>query len=348
MIKRKVVDYLLKIGGKDSPNEIEKNLLAAYILYRNTTKSLQSIENENISKLYVQSRYFRSCINGKRFIFVTIDDAVIWTSEWLKSFPTQYDIIVGIPRSGMLIANVIALRLGKPLTTPDLFAQRQFWLSAKAKKHPDYTKSMKVLLVDDSINSGRTMQRNIKLMRTAGIPFDVTRAALIVSTEKKPKVDLYYKYIKHPRVFEWNMLHRKIASYTEKGKLAVDMDGVLCENCPPNIDIVESEYKKWIRTAKPYLIPSFEIDAIVTCRLEKYREATEKWLKDNNVMYKELILWDIQSKKQRRGRWAKHKIDALLRIKPHLFWESNLKQANQIWEATRIPVLCTDNWIMHS
>lgn len=347
-MKTRLVRQFRKIADKEAPNTFEKSLLRAYLGYKGLKQYLDSVENDDISKMYVRSRHFRRRAMGKRLNFITVEDAVIWTSEWLKSFPSQYDMIVGIPRSGLLVANMIALKLGKPLTTPDHFARGKYWLSVHVHQGIDMGKRLKVLLVDDSINSGATMQESIQAMRAAGMSMDVTKAALIVSNEKKPLVDLYYRYVRHPRVFEWNMLHRRIASYHEQGKIAVDMDGVLCENCPPHVDLVESEYRNWIRTAKPYLIPSFEINAIVSGRLEKYREDTVKWLADHNVRYNELVLWQIESKNQRNDGFAKHKIEALYRIKPTLFWESNFNQADLIWKKTKIPVLCTDNWVMFS
>ena len=338
------------LASKEKCNKFEDIFLRFYSssknIYINLKKHIHVSENKNINRIYIRARYIRNLIGRKKICFVALEDAIIWTSEWLKSFPAQYDIIVGIPRSGMLIASIIALRLGKPLTTPDLFAKNEFWLSTQVDRRPVLLKSMKVLLVDDSINSGKSMQGSIDVIRQTGIDFDITTAALITSDKSNPLVDLHYKYLEHPRIFEWNILHRKTASYFEQEKIALDMDGVICENCPPNTDADENTYKQWIRTAKPYLIPSFEIDAIVSCRLERYRKDTEKWLRNHNVRYKKLILWNIKSKKQRKGLFAKHKIDAILRINPAIFWESHLGQAEQIWKHTKTPVLCIDNWIL--
>jgi uncharacterized HAD superfamily protein/adenine/guanine phosphoribosyltransferase-like PRPP-binding protein len=326
-----------------------RSLFNGYIgLYSKLKKHVQRSENRNINRIYIRARRIRNLIKGAKFQFVSSEDAVIWTSEWLKSFPVQYDIIVGIPRSGMLVASVIALKLGKPLTTPDLFSKKAFWLSTKVNQQFIFMKDMKVLLVDDSINSGKSLQESIDIMNQAKFDFKITTAALIASDAANPLVDMHYKCLKHPRIFEWNMLHRKTASYFEQEKIALDMDGVICENCPPNTDANEDAYIEWIRTAKPYLIPSFEIDAIVSCRLEKYRADTEQWLRHHNVRYKRLILWDIESKNQRKGLFAKHKIDAILQVNPAIFWESHLGQAEQIWKHTKTPVLCIDNWILFS
>jgi len=87
---------------------------------------------------------------------------------------------------------------------------------------------------------------------------------------------------------------------------------------------------------------------IVTCRLEKYRQQTEAWLIKHGVRYEELHMWDVPSKSERRGRFARHKIDILLLIKPDIFWESNRDQPQRIWDEIRVPTLCIDNMILLS
>ena len=161
-------------------------------------------------------------------------------------------------------------------------------------------------------------------------------------------VDLYHKVIAPPRVYEWNILHRKIASYWGHGILAVDMDGVLCANCPQGADDDEELYLEWIRTARPYLIPAFEVDVIVTCRLEKYRQQTEQWLKEHKVKYKKLCMWNIPRKSERQGNFARFKINELLQLKPDMFWESAWAQSEKIWEETKIPTLCIDEMTLLS
>jgi len=118
------------------------------------------------------------------------------------------------------------------------------------------------------------------------------------------------------------------------------MDGVLCEDPPRGYDRDETLYLKWIQSAKPYLIPAFEIDAIVTSRLEKYRPQTEAWLKKHDVQYKKLVMWDLDSKKDRNGRNADHKAGILTGLKPDIFWESSMEQSQKIRKATGIPCLC--------
>jgi orotate phosphoribosyltransferase len=301
------------------------------------SNKVASQNNRVLSETYLRVRHAKQIFAGKQFTFVTVNKMVKWTTEWIKLFPTNYDIIVGIPRSGLLVATVVALKLGKPVTTPELFAQNQYWKSKLIDKIEQYTT---VLLIDDSATSGKAMVESYQLLKSYNKNLMITKAALIVTEESKEFVDLYYKIVPHPRIFEWNLMHAK------KGKVASDLDGVICENCPEGVDSDEHLYVEWLKKARPYLIPSFEIDVIISSRLEKYRSETETWLSKHGVRYKKLILWNIKSKQERNGRHAEHKIGVLLKIKPEFFWESSFWEAKQIWENTRIPTLCIDEMIL--
>ncbi len=321
---------------------LDRFLVGTYERYLRARDRFKSSDNEQISKMYLRSRNLRRNLNGKQLSFVNVDQASLWTLEWIQSFPQRYDLIVGVPRSGMLIASLIALKLGRPLTTPDLFQQGRYWKSQEDKNPAELGNNSRILLVDDSIDSGRSMQEAVDAIRAIDSDIEVTRACLIATEASKSAVDLYHKVITPPRTFEWNLLHRKVASHLPRGRLAVDLDGVLCANLPPGVDGDENLYLQALSRANPYMIPSFDVDAIITCRLEKYRPQTEEWLQKHRVRYGELLMWDLPSKAERRDRFEQHKVKQLLRVKPDMFWESNWDQAQSIWSETRIPTLCVD------
>ena len=338
-MKEKIAKYLMNASLKKRRNLIEQSLIAAFSVYKRLRNTIANSDNKVASKLYLRSINLERNIMGTKYDFVTIDELVLWTTELFKSFQDDYDIIIGIPRSGLLVANIIALKLGKPVTTPDLFIKDIYWKSELIPKKEEYKN---ILLVDDSITSGKTMEENFNILNKSQKYINITKAVLMATNESKSLVDLHYKIIPHPRVFEWNLLH------ASKGTLASDMDGVICENCPPGIDGNEELYVEWIENAKPYLIPTFEINVIVSNRLEKYRSDTEKWLAKHGVRYKELILWDLQSKQERNGKHAQRKIEVILEYKPDFVWESSFHEAKQIYETTKIPTLCVDEMLLIS
>lgn len=316
--------------------------------YLGFKEKFRSSGSNKVDKLYLRTRNLKRNLNGKKIKFVTIDQASIWTQEWIKTLPRRYDLIIGVPRSGMFIASLVALKLGKGLTTPDLLQQGKYWHSQQVNEELALDGTNHVLIVDDAVDSGQSMARAVDTIRAVNSEIEISRASLIVRNESKNKVDLYYKVIAPPRAYEWNILHRKVASHFGEGHLAVDLDGVLCANCPAAIDGDEPAYLEWLQNARPYLIPAFEIDDIVTCRLEKYRRQTEEWLKTHDVRYKKLHMWDVPEKSDRQGRFASHKIDKLLLIKPDMYWESNWEQSQKIWNEIHLPTLCIDNMTLLS
>ena len=345
-MKKKILNYLRKSEWKGDAGPVDRSLLFMRERYRNLRKRIRKTENPALSRAFLRSKNLKRQLTGKKFNFVTIDQATAWSAEWIQHFPRRYDVVVGVPRSGMLVASVVALKLGKGLTTPDLLKEGKYWHSSRAGEKLSLDKINHILLIDDSVDKGRAMKKAMDTIAEAGKEFSITRAALIVRNDTKHNADLYYKIIDPPRTFEWNILHRKISSYASAGLLAVDLDGVLCANPPPGADDDDEWYLEWLKNANPYLIPGFEIDVIVTCRLEKYRFETERWLEKHAVQYKELLMWDVPDKASRSENFARHKIDALLRIKPDMYWESNWHQAQQIWEKTHIPTLCIDEMTM--
>ena len=75
----------------------------------------------------------------------------------LHKIPRDVSLIVGIPRSGLLAANLMAVYLNLPLTDIDSFANRKILSTGFRGKH--YEKDAfngKILIVDDSSLARRT------------------------------------------------------------------------------------------------------------------------------------------------------------------------------------------------
>ena len=300
-------------------------------------------ENPYVSDMYLKTRELKRRYTGKRFEFVTIGEATDWTIEWIKTFPRQFDLIVGVPRSGMFVASLIALKLGKGLTAPALLEKGEYWQTSVVKDRLSFGPQSHVLIVDDSMDSGRSMSRAVDQVRSVNKDINISRGCLIIREEAKHLLDLYHRVVSPPRLFEWNILHRKIASYMRTGVLAVEMDGILCAPCPAAIERHEKTFSEWLLSARPYLVPYFEIDAIVTGRLEKYRPQTEQWLANNGVGYKELFMRQEPVADDGEDSHPDYFVGELLRIKPDLCWTRRRRLSDLVWKSTRIPTLCIDD-----
>ena len=272
---------------------------------------------------------------------VTIREATALTLKWAESLPNKFDVIIGVPRSGLWIASILALKFGRPLSTPNAFVHGEVWQSLHVKKSNVHN----VLLVEDDVIHGRQIGKAYRQLKQFDSTLKIETASLFVTSEAKNIPDYYHAVSNPPLLYEWTLL----TNMGDVGKIAVDMDGVLCENCPSEVDLDENRYIRWLENAKAYLIPQFEIDAIVTSRLEKYRELTEAWLKKHDVKYKSLFMLKVPSKRERNfDVIINHKADAIRKVQPFWFWESNIMEAEAIKRKVRLPVLCIGNMTLLS
>lgn len=306
-------------------------------LYRRFRRRLAMKGGPAATALYLYAERLRRAGTGWHYSFVRLEEMLAWGVHWASSLKADYDLIVGVPRSGLLVANIISVKLGRPLAAPDMLLSGACWHGGKKGVMPE---KPRLLLVDDSIHSGGTMAAAVEAVRKALPRASIETAALIAAPGSEKLVDHYFTVVKIPRLFEWNMLH------VRKGSLVCDLDGVICENCPPGTDADERLYTAWVKNARPYLIPAFEVDCVLSARLEKYRADTEAWLAAHGVRYRDLVLWDLQDRSERRGKFSIYKIERIKSIKPEMVWESNAGQAEDIYRATGIPTLCVDTMTM--
>jgi uncharacterized HAD superfamily protein/hypoxanthine phosphoribosyltransferase len=262
----------------------------------------------------------------------------------LSIIPRDFDLIVGVPRSGMLPANLLSLYLNRPYTDSDSFlnghiykagARSQFFDSDGAHK--------KVLVVEDSIASGSAMIEVKESLKHLEDKFDLKYCAIYVVPGKEKMVDYFFELVPLPRYFQWNILN-----HTTLEKACFDIDGVLCADPLPEQNDDGEKYIDFILNAPPLFIPGSKIGTIVTSRLEKYRKETVTWLAANNIKYNDLVMLDLpnMAARQKANNHGDHKAKAYM-SKPYvLFIESELNQAIEINRISKKPVLCTANFEM--
>ena len=276
--------------------------------------------------------------------FVTVKELNKDIIDNLYKIPTKVDVIVGIPRSGMLVATLIALYMNKPLVDIDSFINHKIFTVGNTKNTQDcvnsYEDIKKVLIVEDSSYSGRSiMEAKEKLKNTKEIE-KIYYATYVTSTTKE-LVDIFCEVIDEERVFEWNFMH-----HNKLINACVDIDGVLCIDPTKTENDDGIKYKNFLLNAKPKYIPTRKVGYLVTSRLEKYRKETEEWLKRNNIEYKELFMMNLDSAKERQklGNHAEFKANIYKKIKDaNWFIESESNQAKEINRLTGKNVFCVEN-----
>ncbi len=276
--------------------------------------------------------------------FKTIQNMTFDIFNSLNQIPREVDLIVGVPRSGMLAASIIALYLNLPLTDIDSFVKGQIYEAGDTKHNDSWISSVdearKVLVVEDSINTGRSIKK-VRTKLTKELLEKSVFYAVYVTKQGKDFVDIFVKICEQPRMFEWNCFHHQRVN-----EVCFDIDGVLCRD-PSNEENDDGEkYLEFISTVDPIVIPTFTIGCIITSRLEKYREATDKWLKENGIKYNKMIMMQYATREDRL-RAGNHGVFKGQEYKKQhrmsLFVESNAKQAEEISNISGKGVFCTEN-----
>ena len=281
--------------------------------------------------------------------YITISDLSDTIRKNIWKIPRDIDFIIGIPRSGMIGASIIASYLNVPLIDIESFINGfQPWgglrLEYFTKTH---VKTNKVLVIDDTVSSGRAMNETRKKISPFNdIQFIYT--CIYLEGWGESSVDLYLEDIREYTnnfkdivLYEWNIFqhHPSFMNYC-----LYDIDGVFCVEPPDERN--EEEYINYIKNATPLFIPRTKIGGIITYRLNKNREITETWLKNNGITYGTLTMFNANSWEERNKMGIppeKYKAEFYKNNDNFkLFVESSDHQAKRIADISNKPVYCVE------
>ena len=251
----------------------------------------------------------------------------------------DFDLVVGVPRSGMIPAYMIGLLLNLPVLDIESFISGVApYGGNRLQKNAKDVK--KVLVVDDSIKFGRQLKIiKEKLSQLSSVYFNYL--TVFATSDSRIHVDCCMEIIDHPRVFQWNLMNSWIFEYS-----CVDIDGVLCEDPTEEENDDGVKYIHFLYNARPKYLPPCKVDILVTSRLEKYRLQTESWLMKQGVKYNHLEMLDLPDKETRvkLGAHAIFKSKIYLQYdRAALFIESSKFQSESIHKATGKNVFCVEN-----
>lgn len=263
----------------------------------------------------------------------------------LSKIPNDVDLIVGLPRSGMLIATMISLYLNLPLTDIDSLLNDKIYESGITKKNSKWIKKIeearKILVVEDSSNTGTSIQKFKDQISNYKYKDKIILLTVFVTKETKKLTDMYFEICSMPRLFEWNYIH-----HIGVENACFDIDGVLCDDPTEEQNDDGEKYVDFIKNAKVKLKPTFTIECLVTNRLEKYRKETEEWLKKNDIKYNKLIMSPFENKEERIRNNSYGSFKAKLykkMLKCNIFVESSKTQAIEIARISKKAVFCIEN-----
>jgi uncharacterized HAD superfamily protein/adenine/guanine phosphoribosyltransferase-like PRPP-binding protein len=270
-----------------------------------------------------------------------MNDAIV---AGLVKVPHDIDLVVGVPRSGMLPAAIVALYLNVALTDVDgLLEGRllQAGLSRKTQQRINEVKSArKILVMDDSCLSGKQLNVVREQICNAKLKAEIIYCVVYATSDSGQYVDLYFELCPMPRMFEWNIMHHPGLVHA-----CLDIDGVLCSDPSDEENDDGANYCRFLDEAKPLWIPTTQVGWLVTSRLEKYRAQTENWLSRHGVKFGELVMLNMNSAAERRAAKCHGKFKGeVYRLKSaQLFIESDPMQALEISEIAGKTVFCSSN-----
>lgn len=120
----------------------------------------------------------------------------------INSDGAAYDYIVGIVRGGSIPATVLSYHLGLPLKSVSWSTYHQDQMKESAWDiAEDIEEGKKILVVDDILDSGRTLAELIQDWGVKREQFDL--AVLIWNTSQQQKPDFYGREINRENNTEW-------------------------------------------------------------------------------------------------------------------------------------------------
>jgi len=252
--------------------------------------------------------------------------------------------VIGVPRSGLMVANRLALALNVPMGEPDTFRAAGFFHGgARYRDKRALPTEGRVLLLDDSTLSGRALgEAAEKLGGTLPGPFRCGSFEIIPAVfyaTNPAMTSRHLRVLPSPRIFAWNWAHCHAAR-----EFLWDFDGVICED-PKTPEDDEHRYVAELAGLRPRWVPTWPIRGIVTHRLERRRALTSVWLAAHGVeplppmiMRPEASAAERRAQGDQDGTW-KGRVYAADKG-ARLFVESDLRQAARIHDVSGKPVLC--------
>lgn len=261
---------------------------------------------------------------------------------FLPKLPLDVDLVLGIPRDGILIAVLISNYRNIPFIDIDGFCEgRVYQPGSKHRKERAYSSYIRsILIVDDICATGRAMREAKARVAKLGHDVKVYAASLYAFEgmdklgigNQKGLLDFYGVELTRPCHYEWTQ-----SDAVRLPSTFFDMDGVLCEDCPPEQDDDGAGYLDFLINVKQKLCPQ-NIGVIITWRREKYRKQTEQWLRQHGITWHHLIM-------AKREDWpgaAEYKAHFYKQSQCDLFIESSSRQARRIAQLSGKAVIGMD------
>ena len=268
--------------------------------------------------------------------FITYADLYRDTMDLERRLPRDIAGVIGIPRSGMLPASIIALHRNIPLASSCM----SWWMKSGQRRRDISLGDGPLLVVDDSIYRGTAMLEARQTFDGSTWGRGVIYAAVYGSPETPDdrKADFVGRIVPANRYFAWNLFH-----HDDLKNAMLDMDGVLCYDPPVTDSVDESSYAAWLPNAERFNVPTVPVGAICTNRLARYADETQAWLEGHGVRYGKLFMSTASTAAERSMEACGEFKGRTYRDSNYsLFVESDRRQAAAIARIANKPVISID------
>jgi adenine/guanine phosphoribosyltransferase-like PRPP-binding protein len=258
----------------------------------------------------------------------------------------QPDIIVGIARSGVVLAAMISQRIGK-----------EFYC-LRCQRHDDIPRWIDppaafagtALLVDDFVSRGDTMEKSKAFLETLGfrvvtfsLYFDQLRTKHIPDISTPTSQFVRFAWERRESTNAALQIYSKadcMPLCDERESIGIDLDGILLPDLAPTL------YEKNLQEAleiRDHLsaFPSSKLPAVdlaqvtvITGRPSCDASRTKRWLNANGFGSAALVCRDETQFGSSPQEMARHKAQAIQNLGISVYFESELLQATLIAQST--------------
>ena len=255
----------------------------------------------------------------------------------LHLVPSDVDLIVGVPRSGILPAITLALLLNLRFADFDSLCEGRLQGAGSTKPGTrliaNLSEARHVLVVDDSLNRGYAMREVREKLARAGVTARVSLAAIYVVPDGVEEVDIAFEVLPLPRIFEWNFFH-----HTYLSRACISVEGVLCPVPSEAERQSATGYAAFLETAPALCRPTQTAACLLSTQPESCRPALEAWLARHGIGCERLVMLDCAGQPaaaEIKGRFYREAREMLL-------VEEDPAQSAAIAQIAGKPVFCTD------
>lgn len=272
--------------------------------------------------------------------YLALDRLAADTLSLIPRLPPDVSVIVGVARSGMAPASILAMYMHRPLyamTRDGIVDCGHGWRLGTGRPHGLDVAGGTALIVDDTLMTGGSL-RQARAIAAEYFPRRL-HAHVYVNPRASERPDLFAEWLPAPHLLEWNLFNSLYLAYA-----AFDFDGIFCRDFTPEEDDDGERYLKALEQMPPLLLPRKAPVHIVTARLEKYRRPTQAWLDRWGVEVASLTMGPWQTRVERSkdsvARWkAEQLLELYGRMKPHSWFGGPLYVESDQWQAAEIATL---------